>query len=671
MRIKFRETYTVHRWRVLIFVLLFSLLTQWTRWLPVYLSSVSIDECEDVCENVAFEPICIECVQDDYSLIGNETYTECNNCRICRIEYDSENYNLQDGVCMTTSQYGLITGLGFSLTFSSFGLLAGFLVDQTSERGSTILGCSALICGVVTLLSSFCVTFSETLVLRAILGAMQAFGAPASVHLITTYFRRPSERPFANASYTVGLYLGAGLSSLSTIFSKDYLGWRNIYISVGWFSIIISIFYELLVDLEIELVTNDTKTQKNNIDKEDNIIENITKEPTNERSPLIKSNQVSSNSPKSHFSKAPITPTSPFHPPPNDEIQETLNDTMDMDTDVFENEIAAISSPMREKEIIKSNVSTPINFTSARDDSFKFEREVSYTTLHEIVHHDDDEDAMSDINSVRPSAFARISADHSDTESNVSEYSNQHSMNRRSIFEKQQILIKDQDICLLFISVLRLLFFGGPIPYALPVLFCASCLRFIGSIATFVYIPLLINRRFPSEDKSFSIFNAIVVLSCGSISAFLGGKFGQIAFKKFGLSGLAKLVALSCLLSIAPFILAFTSEHFWISMTMLALGYLIGEAWMGASMALLQALSPKKGQGLAMSVYLFINWNAAAIMTDFFGLLDPGTENISNEMILGVSLPIFGSFLFFSLLDRIVVQAEITAMNHISRRNDI
>jgi sugar phosphate permease len=60
---------------------------------------------------------------------------------------------------------------------------------------------------------------------------MQAFGAPASVHLITSYFRRPSERPFANASYTIGLYFGAGLSSLSTIFAKDYLGWRNIYIS--------------------------------------------------------------------------------------------------------------------------------------------------------------------------------------------------------------------------------------------------------------------------------------------------------------------------------------------------------------------------------------------------------------------------------------------------------
>jgi hypothetical protein len=376
------------------------------------------------------------------------------------------------------------------------------------------------------------------------------------------------------------------------------------------------------------------------------------------------------HSPKlqSPIKDGPVTPTSPFHPPSNED--DRLNDTMDMDTDNFESEIAAISSPIRGKEIIKSNVSTPICHSAvSRDDTFKYERDISYTTLHEIVHHDENEDALSDVNSVRQSGFNRLSADHSDTESNVSEYSNHHSV-KRSIFEKQSLL-KDQDPLIHFISIIRGLFFGGSIPYALPVLFCASCLRFIGSIATFVYIPLLISRRFPSEDKSFSIFNAIVVLSCGSISAFAGGKVGQIAVKSFGLSGLAKLVALSCLLSIVPFMLAFTSTNFWMSMTMLALGYLIGELWMGGSMALLQALSPKKGQGLSMSVYLFINWNAAAVMIDFLGWLDPGTDNISNEMLLGVSLPIFGSFLFFGVLDRILVQNEISTMNYISRRNDI
>ena len=36
-------------------------------------------------------------------------------------------------------------------------------------------------------------------------------------------------------------------------------------------------------------------------------------------------------------------------------------------------------------------------------------------------------------------------------------------------------------------------------------------------------------------------------------------------------------------------------------------------------MALLQGLSPARGQGLAMSLYLFLNWNSAAIVTDAIG----------------------------------------------------
>jgi hypothetical protein len=93
------------RWRVLYFILLFSLLNQWTRWLPVYLSSVSMNECTSICDQVSFTPLCQSCGDDDYA---------CSLCHECRVTHNSAFYNLEDGVCMTTVQYGIISGVGFA-----------------------------------------------------------------------------------------------------------------------------------------------------------------------------------------------------------------------------------------------------------------------------------------------------------------------------------------------------------------------------------------------------------------------------------------------------------------------------------------------------------------------------------------------------------------------------
>ena len=142
--IKFRSKRDIPRYLVLFFIAVFSLLAQWSRWLPVYLSTVRPRECGGVglCAGLSFEPLCSGCDQYDEA---------CILCNTCRTDYESWRYNFQDGVCMTSKQYGLITGFGFSLTFSVFGLIAGFFVDVTSERGSTVLGISALLGGVISL----------------------------------------------------------------------------------------------------------------------------------------------------------------------------------------------------------------------------------------------------------------------------------------------------------------------------------------------------------------------------------------------------------------------------------------------------------------------------------------------------------------------------------------
>ena len=219
------------------------MLAQWGRWLPVYLSSVRLEQCGGlgICKGQSFEPLCTLCPPTD---------EPCILCQRCRKEFESWYYNFQDGVCMTKNEYGLINGFGFTLTFSTFGLLAGLTVDVTIDRVSTILGASALFTGLVCLLHSYCTNFTQVLILRSCLGALQAFSAPASSQLITSHFKRPSDRPIANAAYTVGLYLGAGLSSLSTIISQNF-GWQCVFRIVGLSGIAVALIFELFVDLKV------------------------------------------------------------------------------------------------------------------------------------------------------------------------------------------------------------------------------------------------------------------------------------------------------------------------------------------------------------------------------------------------------------------------------------
>ena len=239
--IQFRKHLEVRRYIVLSFILLFSLIAQWSRWLPVYLSTVRLDVCatSDLCRGLSFVPLCKGCDAND---------SACESCNTCRTEHESWNYNFQDGVCMTSKQYGLMTGFGFSLTFSVFGLIAGYVVDITRERGSSILGLSVLFAAIVSILYSYCDNFQQVLVLRACLGGLQAFGAPVSVQMITSYFKRPSDRPMANAAYTIGLYIGAGFSSLSTIIAERF-GWRVPFLIVGGLGMVAASLFELIVDV--------------------------------------------------------------------------------------------------------------------------------------------------------------------------------------------------------------------------------------------------------------------------------------------------------------------------------------------------------------------------------------------------------------------------------------
>jgi len=233
------------------FIVLFSLFNQWIRWLPTYLSSVMLEQCEELCSEVPFTPICESCS------VSDPEFQACSACLECRTFNHHEFYNLQDGTCMSTNDYGVLTGFGFSLTFGLCGVIAGYIIDKRSESFSAkILGLFSLLCGLITFLTSICTNFDQILILRSLLGGFQAFIAPVTVALISSNFESSSEKLIANGAYTIGVYMGAGLSSLTTLAAVK-IGWKLATKFVGYLCIISSIAYALVLDTDILFLTKD------------------------------------------------------------------------------------------------------------------------------------------------------------------------------------------------------------------------------------------------------------------------------------------------------------------------------------------------------------------------------------------------------------------------------
>jgi len=645
------------RYLVLAFVLLFSLLNQWSRWLPVYLSTVRLDECVASCSGVSFEPLCKGCAASD---------TQCIACNACRTTYDSARYNLQDGVCMTSAQYGVLTGVGFSLTFSVFGLVAGFFVDVTAERGATVLGLSAFFAGVVSWLCAYCRNFGELVALRAVLGGLQAFGAPASVQMITSHFKRASERPMANAAYTVGLYLGAGLSSLSTLVAERY-GWRSLFWLVGGVGIGVAGLYELTVDLRCAFCVvlaplwapsgNDaTSRGGNGVGGAGDNSAHASAAGYSQLGRKTEGTALLSDGASGwprNYSTGAGAHAGDGPPAAGTHTNTAAGAGAGAGSNGSGGGTILVGTPAGDEERLRESgmalvpgeyllEDAHIDFApsgdSYRDESVVVtpqrapQVEYTYFSAHAARESDDDDDDV----------------DVGDEDEAISpRHRRRREIDRRVLGSANRPVL----------VVLYTLFMGDKVTGAMPLLLLASSIRFVAGIATFVFYPILVSRRFPGYDQYFSIFNAVVVLSCGSFSSFVGGKVGQWVVHHEGLHGLAKLVAATCLLCAVPFGMAFHEARFWPSVLLLALGYLIGEAWMGASMALLQGLAPSRGQGLSMSLFLFLNWNSSALATDVIGYLDPGTDAIAEYLVIFTAVPLVLSCCCFLALSAVLGRA--------------
>ncbi len=138
------------------------------------------------------------------------------------ISSEKAKFSISEACDITTAEYGLLTGYGFSATFVVTGLFMGRAADRYNRRN--IIAAGALIWNISLAGMGTSASFWELLVYRLLLGFGQAFSNPASYSLISDVFP-PLQSAKANGAFASGVYIGGGLASISEKAGEE-IGWR-------------------------------------------------------------------------------------------------------------------------------------------------------------------------------------------------------------------------------------------------------------------------------------------------------------------------------------------------------------------------------------------------------------------------------------------------------------
>lgn len=229
-----------------------------TRNLPSYLVAVQVPGCVHACAGVATEPLCHAASLHPHN--RGMTFEERQSfisCQLCRAQqwpmrregerggqpHGAAFFNLTDGACLTSWQYGLLVGYGFATIFAIGCLPAGYICDQKPRK--LVVSTALAVWSLATALQSIAHSFRHLLMCRIVLGLAEAFAMPASISLAADYFRDAEST--AVAVLSSGLCLGAGGASLA-IAMAEALGWRVACLLSG----VVGVFLSMLVYVTVK-----------------------------------------------------------------------------------------------------------------------------------------------------------------------------------------------------------------------------------------------------------------------------------------------------------------------------------------------------------------------------------------------------------------------------------
>lgn len=157
---------------------------------------------------------------------------------------------------LTTSEYGLLVGYGFSTTYVTMGLVMGRAADMHNRK--LIIFAGLIIWNAATFFIGISNNFWQLMLSRILLGIGESFSAPASYSLIADYF--PADRRAeANGIYAFGVYVGGGLSSMSIAMAES-VGWRGTCFVITCFGALLAVM--VFVTMKEPERKNDNKKQE-------------------------------------------------------------------------------------------------------------------------------------------------------------------------------------------------------------------------------------------------------------------------------------------------------------------------------------------------------------------------------------------------------------------------
>jgi MFS family permease len=159
---------------------------------------------------------------------------------------NSENprYSINTATGLSPLSYGTITGYVFTIAYVLGGLVAGRMVDKTNRRNLLCLGTVVWGLAMVTMALANNVIMLYAAMCLIALGS--ACNAPVAFSLLPAFFPVQASRGKANSVWTMGIYIGASMSSFSLILNAQ-LGWRDTCLAAAFFAFFVALVLMLLL----------------------------------------------------------------------------------------------------------------------------------------------------------------------------------------------------------------------------------------------------------------------------------------------------------------------------------------------------------------------------------------------------------------------------------------
>lgn len=138
---------------------------------------------------------------------------------------------------LTDSELGFLTGIAFSLFYST----AGIPIGRWADRGDrvAIIAVTTALWGMMVMLVGATRSFAELLMARVGVAVGEAGCIPAAYSLIGDHFAR-EERPRALATYLIGSSFSVILGYPLAGWLSYHYGWRLMFVCIGMLSMVIA-----------------------------------------------------------------------------------------------------------------------------------------------------------------------------------------------------------------------------------------------------------------------------------------------------------------------------------------------------------------------------------------------------------------------------------------------